>query len=443
MGNFSRDTFDRLKHYVGVRLQQGVPLVDADWNEQEDIRKFELQTFLKWFAGNGVPQGNNGFAIQASSPSANNFAITGGDGTAEGAGRCLVEGADIMNESTIRYTDQPLYNNATLAGEWGVDPVAPMTTPASDRIDAVYVDVWEREVDSSEDGDLVNPAIGLETCVRRRREWAVRVAQGASSPPAAPAGHDFYLLALLKRPGGTAGITNTQISDERTTGINLAGLAAEIEDARGMKANLGNRLDESLTKGGQLRFNVVANDQVQAGAAINESKILFSPTGHDHSGGSGGNQIGAGGLENNAVSTAKIANLAVTAAKIADNGVTAPKIANNAVTKDKIAGGSVNRNKLDLDVLNSGSVVDLAPGASNLQLVESNVNPLVGVKRVYMPVIAITSVTGGGVAYITHQLVYRGISGSSNYNVYIRITNEAGGSELADIAWYVYVFGED
>ena len=37
MGNFSRDTFDPNKNYVGVRLQQGVPLVDADWNELNDI----------------------------------------------------------------------------------------------------------------------------------------------------------------------------------------------------------------------------------------------------------------------------------------------------------------------------------------------------------------------------------------------------------------------
>lgn len=63
MGNFSRNTFDALKHYVGVRLQQGVPLVDADWNELEDIRRFELQAFLKWFVGDGVPAGNDGFRI--------------------------------------------------------------------------------------------------------------------------------------------------------------------------------------------------------------------------------------------------------------------------------------------------------------------------------------------------------------------------------------------
>ena len=60
MGNFSRDTFNKLKHYVGVRLQQGVPLVDADWNEGEDIRKHELQNFLKWFVGDGIIQGNPG-----------------------------------------------------------------------------------------------------------------------------------------------------------------------------------------------------------------------------------------------------------------------------------------------------------------------------------------------------------------------------------------------
>ncbi|MBU4261453.1 MAG: hypothetical protein KKC76_06170 [Proteobacteria bacterium] len=262
MGNFSRNTFDRLKHYVGVRLQQGVPLIDADWNEQEDIRKFELQAFLKWFAGNGVPSGNDGFLIMAAAGTTNNFDIKGGDGTALGAGRILVEGLDAMLESTLRYTSQPLYNNATLAAKWGVAPIAPLTTPGAARIDLVYIDVWEREVDSTEDSNLINPAIGIESCVRLRREWAVRVAQGASSLPSPPAGHGYYALASIKRPAGNAAILSEQIADLRTVGINLSALAAEIIDARGMKGNLGNRLDESLTKGGQLRFNVVGSAQL-------------------------------------------------------------------------------------------------------------------------------------------------------------------------------------
>lgn len=221
MGNFSRDTFDRIKHYVGVRLQQGVPLVDADWNELEDIKKYELQAFLKWFVGSGVPQGNDGFRIAPAAGADNDFVVRGGDGTAAGAGYCLVEGWDVINESNLRYTDQPLFDNAALAAAWGVDVLPPLTTPGGDRTDAVFLDVWEREVDSGEDGTLVNPLIGLETCVRVRREWVVRVAENASSPPAAPARHQFYHLATLRRPDGAAAILASQIEDRRLTGLTI------------------------------------------------------------------------------------------------------------------------------------------------------------------------------------------------------------------------------
>lgn len=443
MGNYSRDTFDRLKHYVGVRLQQGVPLIDADWNEQEDIRKFELRAFLKWFAGNGVPRGNDGFLIMAAAGTTNNFDIRGGNGTAEGAGRCIVEGLDVMLESTMRYSSQPLHNNPALAGQWGVSPIAPLTTPAADRLDTVYLDVWEREVDGSEDTDLINPTIGLESCVRIKREWAVRVAQGSLSPPAPGAGHVFYPLARLKRPGGNAAIASAMIEDLRTTGINLADLAAEIADARGMKANLGNRLDESLTQGGQLRFNVVANDQVASGAAINESKILFSNTGHDHAGGAAGNQIGTTGLENFSVTANKLADNSVTNAKLGGQAVTAAKISDNAVTATKIADDAVRRDKLDLTIVNNGSIVDLSPGTYDLQLVQGNVSWEDGLKRIYMPVVAITNVTGSGTADIRHEFVYRSSASRDNYDVYIRISNESGGSELVDIYWYVYIFAEN
>ncbi len=227
MGNFSRDTFDRLKHYVGVRLQQGVPIVDADWNELEDIRKYELQAFLKWFIGNGVPSGNHGFEIQAVADP-NDLSIRGGDGTAEGTGRILVEGMDVLNESDLRYTAQALYNDAALAAEWGVDPIPPLTTPAGNRTDTVYLDVWEREVDSTEDADLVNPAIGVETCVRTKREWALRVVEGSSAVPIPTAGHNFYGLARLARVGGAAVIAAGNITDLRQTILSLNDALAHL-----------------------------------------------------------------------------------------------------------------------------------------------------------------------------------------------------------------------
>ena len=267
MGDFSRETFDKLKHYVGVRLQQGVPIVDADWNEQEDIRKYELQAFLKWFIGNGVPRGNDGFRILAAA-GANTFAIHGGDGTPEGAGRCLVEGWDILNQETINYTAQSLYENPDLAAAWDVAKIDALTTPPGDsttvRTDLVYVDVWEREVNATEDfAHLVNPAVGIETSVRLKREWAVRVREGNTTLPTPPPDHVFYRLASLQRTGGVASIPASAITDLRQTGINLSALEAEIADARGIKANLGNRLDESLTKNGRLRHNVVGLDQIK------------------------------------------------------------------------------------------------------------------------------------------------------------------------------------
>lgn len=333
MGDFSRNTFDRVKHYVGVRLQQGSPLLDADWNECEDIRRYEVQAFLKWFVGDGVPAGNDGFRIRAlpgggvntirltsvattgntsvtvnaaastaaaalgftpanrrasrrhtaarltgeagqpfalaagttlivaaegspqetvtfaaasfavigaataaevvaalngslsrvvASPGVgDDFVITGGDGTPETAGRCLVDGRDAIQEGSTTYTAQPLFANTALAAEWGVpvlDPLSPPTTGS--RVDLVYLDVWDREVSSAEDDSLVNPAIGVESCVRLRREWTVRVRQGSDQVPGPTdadfrSEHSYLALARLTRQAGVTAIQASALTDLR------------------------------------------------------------------------------------------------------------------------------------------------------------------------------------------------------------------------------------
>jgi len=271
MGNFSRNTFDKLKHYVGVRLQQGVPIVDADWNELEDIRKYELQAFLKWYVGNGVPSGNNGFQILPAFNSTigvppiiifipNDFVIRGGDGTPEGAGRCLVEGQDAIIESTLRYTAQRLFQEAGLNEAWNVAPLPALTTPAANRTDTVYLDVWEREVNSAEDlAQLVNPAIGIETCVRLKREWVVRVEEGATAPPAPPAGHAHYVLAQLARTAGEAHIFPAQIADRRRTGLSVpsySDISQITQDAFGPSYSLGHQ--------GQRQLPVSLRDAINA-----------------------------------------------------------------------------------------------------------------------------------------------------------------------------------
>ena len=184
---YSRDTFNafaKVRHYVGVRLKQGVPFVDADFNESDSLRRYELRNFLRWFVGNGVPYQNDGFRIQASSV-ANDVMISGGNGTPEGAGRCIVDGLEILNEATIAFSAQE-FANAARAAAAGVPVVTLPTTPAGPRTDIYYLDVLEREITSTEagHGDIVDPRIGIEAARRIRREWAVRVVDATTGVPA-------------------------------------------------------------------------------------------------------------------------------------------------------------------------------------------------------------------------------------------------------------------
>jgi hypothetical protein len=225
MGNFSRNTFDELKHYVGVRLQQGVPIVDADWNELDDIRRHELKAFLKWFVGNGAPRGSDGFHVLPTEPASNNFNVQ--------AGRCLVDGWDVMNDVLVGYASQDLYLHSEKAASWGIPSLPPLTTPTANRTDVVYVDVWEREVNSGEDKNLIDKRIGLETCVRLKCEWVVRVHEGVTNvpqwtPPNPQAKHAYYSLASLTRPAGSATILADQITDLRRTGLGMLSSPLEI-----------------------------------------------------------------------------------------------------------------------------------------------------------------------------------------------------------------------
>src|SRR3954452_8795939 len=111
MTTITPDRFDALKRYVGVRLQQGVPIVDADWNELEDARRFELRAFLKWYIGNGVPHGNDGFRVDGTGQPNTFMVRRGTTGTPDGlvgVGRCLVDGLDVMIEQDLDFASQVL-----------------------------------------------------------------------------------------------------------------------------------------------------------------------------------------------------------------------------------------------------------------------------------------------------------------------------------------------
>jgi hypothetical protein len=205
MGNFSRDTYKPAQGYAAVRLQQGVPLVDADWNEQADIARNELYGGLTACAGTVAARGG----LQVLGVGPNDVAVT--------PGQAVVGGRPVSITTTRVYATQR-YRDQALATKDGVVRPPDLTTPGAPRTDIVFLDVFEREINSVEDPFLVNPVIGIETSVRTKREIVVRVTENSSTLPAPQAGHQLLPLALLRRTAGAAVIDPTTIQDIKPYG---------------------------------------------------------------------------------------------------------------------------------------------------------------------------------------------------------------------------------
>jgi hypothetical protein len=254
MGNFSRDPRARVadsiaKHYVAIPLQQAVPVLDADWNEAENLRRHQHETLGARFIGSGVPVGDDGFRIMAANTD-NDFSVR--------RGAILVDGKLVVNDADTTYSAQP---NASLA--------PPLATPGADTTLIAFLDTWEREVDSEEDPALVDNRIGVETCLRLKTEWVVRVTPGVNPQalPAPPAGHHFSLLALLRRPANSARITFAMIGDLRRLHLTLAESTKAPLELYGAAGNLIFTLDnfaDMLDTTERAYFDILRSDLFMA-----------------------------------------------------------------------------------------------------------------------------------------------------------------------------------
>jgi len=210
-GNFSndkQDTFDPKKGYIGIRLQQGVPLLDRDWNELEDIRRYAEVMLRRHYIGSGTPD-ENSFKISPTNPPTNDFKIA--------AGCCLVDGFEAVSENVLNYSQQ--------------DGAGALNVPTLNRSDTVYLDVWIEEVTSAEEESLKNSQdVNIETCIRHKVKWRVFVIQGGDFFPEIPYGHYYYKLALINRKKDKSQIENHDIEDLRRTNLSVYHLIDAIKD---------------------------------------------------------------------------------------------------------------------------------------------------------------------------------------------------------------------
>jgi hypothetical protein len=276
MGNFSRDSFKETnilgnllqlvttpvtnpRQYVGVRMQQGVPILDADWNELEDLRRYDLQACLKNFFGDGIPDGDKGFEIAVVTQD-NNFKIE--------IGLALVEGMLVINsQASLTYADQAALFSLSL----------PSLAPpgAGTRNDIVYLDVWEEERDGTASDDrLINPRIGIETCTRIERRWVVRVAPGLAdlSGITRDPGHAYLGLALLSRVENTPRILASRITDLRRTQLNVSKyLQVPVFAKRGADLVDSDRMAQLFEALRSVLAARVMNNQLFVGPAVSDA----------------------------------------------------------------------------------------------------------------------------------------------------------------------------
>jgi hypothetical protein len=156
-GDFSRETFDSVKHFSRVLQQQGRVQLDADWNEQAAILLHYLRTLaadvIGPFAG---PKESDGFKI---------IEVNEGDFTI-GKGRYYVDGILCENEKeTVTYLKQENYPNPTALKQ--------------NTAYLVYLDVWERHITALEDDYIREKALGgPDTATRTKVVWQVKLDDG-------------------------------------------------------------------------------------------------------------------------------------------------------------------------------------------------------------------------------------------------------------------------
>lgn len=200
--------------YVGVHVQQGVPILDRDLNLLNDLVAAAAREVFTRYIGNGNATGDDGFAVRAlpDGQNSNNFTIT--------AGACLVDGIQCVLDKPITYQDMRRDNPA-------LDDLH--TPTAGPRTDCVYLDVTLVEVDGKTDHDLQNSGdIGIETSVRVKPLALVKVHEGSDQAPVPPPDHHHHPLALLRRPAGQDAIDESVVTDIRQRRLTASDMEKRI-----------------------------------------------------------------------------------------------------------------------------------------------------------------------------------------------------------------------
>lgn len=182
--------FDEELLYLFGLWQDGFPLVDADLNSTFFSVMTQLRRVIQNVLGNGAL--SSAFLIAESASPANNFTITGGDGSNEGMARAFVGGYPCGLKDDVEYSFNPVDARMKRIGSQVSSVVALVLTDTS----ANYV--VNELVGRNLTPDIDNPAVTFPIVANT----ATTISIGAGDLTVATAKDKFYRVELSTPSGG-------------------------------------------------------------------------------------------------------------------------------------------------------------------------------------------------------------------------------------------------
>ncbi len=161
-GDFTRDTFNPLRHFSRVLMQQGRVQLDADWNEQASILLHLLRSLAADLVG---PYAGSVGAFKIGAPVSETVENRTRTTFPIAEGHYYVDGILVEQEGASAYYTQPHFQpDDQLAADRLPDPAY-----------LVYLDVWERHVTDWQYPEVREVALrGPDTATRAQVVWQVR-----------------------------------------------------------------------------------------------------------------------------------------------------------------------------------------------------------------------------------------------------------------------------
>jgi hypothetical protein len=192
----TRFTFNPWNNYNGVVMEQGRVQLDSDWNEWLAELERRLQAGTLDVFGYGNPP--HCAVYPATTPYAFQITVTtdsnGVNHVMIGPGRMYVDGIQAENHGTPASANWSLTWDPALAEMSNTPQPPPAALPAGSAIDYLqqpyypvtalptgngpflaYLDVWKRAVTYLEDGNLIDPAVNVDTTGRLQTIWQVKL----------------------------------------------------------------------------------------------------------------------------------------------------------------------------------------------------------------------------------------------------------------------------